>query len=80
MAAGFWMLKMGFLKPVSEMVATETASAVEVSAGAVARGVKEGLGGSTVFPSSIVVKVKCRACGYLESDDAKFCSSCRAEI
>ncbi len=23
-----------------------------------------------------VVKVKCRSCGYLESDDAKFCSSC----
>ena len=70
LGVGGTMSKFGFLKPVSEYAASEMAGAVEHAAGAVGRGLSaSGVGGA-------VVKVRCRGCGYLESEDARFCSSC----
>lgn len=77
MSVGGFCLQFGFMKPMSEVVATETAGAAEVTAGAIGRGLKEGLGGAL---GAAVVKVKCRKCGYLESEDAKYCSNCRSPM
>lgn len=69
---GAFLLRLGFLRLGAEILATETAPAVEHSAGAVGRGLRAGGLGQAVE----VVKVKCRKCGFLESQDARFCSSC----
>lgn len=70
----FGLLGFAFRKPLSELAATDTEVAVEHSAGALARGIRGGgLGGA-------IVKIKCRSCGYLDSEDAKFCSGCAATL
>lgn len=75
--AGSVMARFGFLKPVSEIVATETQGAVEVTGAAIGRGLAQSgiLGGAA---PTHAVKVRCRSCNFLESEDAKFCSNCRA--
>jgi hypothetical protein len=75
---GAFLTKLGFLRVASETVATETSGAVEHSAGAFGRGFvggarSAGLNGMTMQQ---VIRVKCRSCGFLESEDAKFCSKC----
>ncbi len=71
----FGLMGFAFRKPLSELAATDTEVAIEHSAGALARGIRGGggLGGA-------IVKVKCRSCGYLDSEDAKFCSGCAATL
>ncbi len=66
-----------FRKSLSELAATDTEVAVEHSAGAFARGMR---GVAGMGAPSTVVKVKCRSCGYLDSEDAKFCSGCAATL
>ena len=73
---GGTMAKFGFLRPISEYTASETAGAVEHAAGAVGRG----LTASGVGTSGAVVRVRCRSCGFLESEDARFCSSCGGAV
>lgn len=58
------LTRLGWLKAGSELVATETAGAVEHVAGAAGRG----------WASQ--VRIKCRDCGFLETEQAKFCSDC----
>lgn len=77
--AGAIYMRMGYLKAGSEIVATETSGAVQHATSAWARGLGTGLkesGFSLGGGATQVVKVKCRACGYLESEDARFCSRC----
>jgi len=62
-------------KDTVNYLADETTEGVEKVAAAITRGAKKGSGA----PSE-VVKVRCRACGYLESEDAKFCSGCGKPI
>jgi hypothetical protein len=69
---GAVMVKFGFLKPVSEIVATETAGAVEHASGALGRG----LAGAGIGTGRHQIKVRCRACGFLDTEDARFCSGC----
>lgn len=76
--AGSFMGRFGFAKPVSEIFATETAGAIHVTASAAGAGLREGLGGP--LGSSPTIRVRCRTCGFLESEDARFCSGCRAEM
>jgi hypothetical protein len=74
-ALGGFLARLGFAKPVSEILATETAGAAQVAGAAVGRGLREGMGAPAP-----AVKVRCRACGYLESEDAAYCSRCRAQV
>lgn len=56
-------------KDTFNYLADETQEGVQKLAGAVAKGRTASGGGE-------VIKVRCRQCGYLESEDAKFCSGC----
>ncbi len=76
--AGLIMLKFGFMKAYTEVTATETAGAVEHASAAGGRGLGRGLKESGAMDSlsgRTIVKVRCH-CGYLETEDAKFCSDC----
>ncbi|MGB1697963.1 MAG: hypothetical protein ACPHK8_06155, partial [Thermoplasmatota archaeon] len=61
------------MKPVSEIIVTETEQAAAYGSRNIAKGVAEGLreGG---FQNNI--KVRCRSCGELDDEHAKFCSAC----
>lgn len=72
--AGSFACRFGYMKPVAEITATETEAAMEVTAGAVGRGVKEALG--PALQSRTVVRIKCRECGFLDTEDAQYCSKC----
>lgn len=74
---GSFLAKLGFAKPVSEVLATETAGAAQVTGAALGRGLREGFGPAASAPA---VKVRCRKCSYLESEDAAYCSKCRAKL
>lgn len=74
---GGYLSHFAFLKPISEIVATETEGAVEITGSALGRGLQSSFG---PVRTPEVVKIKCRACGYLETEDAKFCSHCRAPL
>lgn len=63
--------RFGFLKPVAELAATETAGAVEHAARAAGRGWRG---------DGAVVRIKCRSCGALETEDAVFCSQCGEKV
>ncbi len=81
MATGFFLLKVGFLKAGADIVSTETSGAVEHSTAALGRGIGRGLRDSGFAGGAKqLVKVKCRACGFLESEDARFCSQCAKPI
>jgi hypothetical protein len=73
------LMGLGFMRPMAEISATETAHAVEHTSAAMGRGLSKGLRqdgfqwGGNARP---VVKVRCRSCGALDSEDAKFCSAC----
>lgn len=58
--------------------ASESKEGIRQVAGAIAEGIRSS--NNQQSESKQVVKIKCRACGYLESEDAKFCSSCSAAI
>jgi hypothetical protein len=103
MAVGMFLIFFGValiyftnIRKVYKYVATETAPAVEITGGAVGRGVASGIrdaGGIHLSHSGghghghshghgprEVIKVKCRRCGYLETEDADFCSKCGKKI
>lgn len=79
---GATALRLGMVRPVSRYVATETAPAMEYEAEALGRGIAEGFQGVGVAPPGsggllpTTIKVKCRNCGYLESEDATYYSKC----
>lgn len=71
LVVGVALSGMAFAKPLSEVSATETQGAVEVTAAAFGRGLQTGFG-----KQQTLVKLRCRSCGSLDSEDAKFCSQC----
>lgn len=84
---GFGFLGWGFQGKLASYSAMEAKDAVTIAGdGAgegLARGVRRG-GGIKFDPgrsrSREVVKIRCRKCGYLDSEDAKYCSKCGARI
>src|SRR5881628_2763890 len=69
------IITLGLVRPVTGYVATEAAPAIQTAATAFAAGIREaGFGASGVAGS--LIRVKCRNCGYLETEDAEFCSKC----
>lgn len=67
-----WLIRLGFLRPFSQIVATETETAVETTGGAFGRGFH----GSKDPGAQTEVRLRCRECGNLEAETAKYCSSC----
>ena len=88
---GFAMLGFGLqlfmtanARAIAKYAATETAPATSIMTEAVASGLSKGMKGSgiTLGGSSEreVIRIKCRNCGYLETEDADFCSKCGKQI
>ena len=73
--AGGFALRLGLVRPVTGYVATEAASAIETAATAFGTGLRDA-GFGAPGAGGTVVRVKCRNCGYLETEDAEFCSKC----
>ena len=76
---GFQMYFATHIRGISRFSARETAPATEIMTEAVASGLSRGFskeGGGPFSASKEVIKVKCRNCGYLETEDADFCSKC----
>jgi hypothetical protein len=72
-------LKFGMIRPVSSFVAAEAAPAIETAAAALGGGLREaGFGAPAARAPD--VRVKCRNCGYLETEDAEFCSKCGQRV
>jgi hypothetical protein len=68
-------LRFGMIRPVSGYLATEAAPAIQTAAAAVGGGLRDVGFGAPAAPSRDV-RIKCRNCGYLETEDAEFCSKC----
>jgi len=75
LALGFGALRLGLIRPVTTYVASEASPAIERVSEAAAGGLKKVFGANPLKSESIV-KVKCRNCGYLESEDAIYCGKC----
>ena len=66
-------------RAISKYAATEAAPAASIMTEAVASGFSKGMKGSGIGLGSSereVIRIKCRNCGYLETEDADFCSKC----
>jgi len=75
MGAGGFALRLGLIRPVTSYVASEASPAIQTAATALGEGFREA-GFGAASPGGTVVRVKCRNCGYLETEDAEFCSKC----
>ena len=82
-------LNASYVGGISRYYAHETAPAIARNSEAMAEGLRRAGGlkiniESRDLTSSTqvreVVKVKCRACGYLETEDATFCSKCGGRV
>lgn len=74
--AGFALVSWTLIRPISKYYATEASPAIKTVGGALGEGLKE----SGIGSQKEVIKVKCPHCGYLESEDADFCSKCGKKI
>jgi hypothetical protein len=73
---GGFALRFGMIRPVSSFIATEAAPAIQTAAAALGGGLRQVGFGAPAAPPAPEVRVKCRNCGYLETEDAEFCSKC----
>lgn len=67
---------LSIIRGVSKYIATETSPAVTIASRAFGKGMHE----SGTTPPRQIIKVKCPSCGFLESEDAEFCSKCGKKI
>ena len=75
---GFMLLFASLTRPISKYYATEMSPALKITGESLGEGLKDsGYGKSE---TKEVVKVKCQNCGYLDSEDAEFCSKCGKKI
>ncbi|HEX9339874.1 MAG TPA: zinc ribbon domain-containing protein [Thermoplasmata archaeon] len=75
MGIGGYALRFGLVRPVTTYVATEASPGIETAVTAIGQGLRQaGFGPSPT--GSNAIRVKCRNCGYLETEDADFCSKC----
>ncbi len=73
---GGWALRLGLVRPVAGYVASEASPAIRVGAEALGEGLRSSMGPITAASPATVVRVKCRNCGYLDTEDATYCSKC----
>jgi hypothetical protein len=92
MAGGMLLLFVGSsilyytqIRRISKYVAHETSPAIETVGGAMGKGITSGIKESGGIKISVdsenqqpkeIIKIRCRNCGYLETEDAEFCSKC----
>lgn len=83
---GAMLLYLSFLGTVAKFYADETQPAVrtmgEGAGEGVATGIRKGggIGERSGRKRKDVVKVKCRGCGYLDTEDATYCSKCGEKL
>ena len=75
---GLVLIKFAVIRPVSKYYATELSPAMKISGQSLGEGLKESGFGTT--QQKEIIKIKCPHCGYLESEDAEFCSKCGKKI
>jgi len=86
MAPGFILIMVGWMLvyyanigKFASYIARETSPAMMTASTAFGQGLRNAGGippGMLANPAPQVVKIRCRYCGYLETEDAKFCSNC----
>jgi multisubunit Na+/H+ antiporter MnhG subunit len=87
MSVGGMIIYITNIRRVTRYMATETAPAVEIMGDAAGHGLAQGTrsaGGIKIDASGSlgkeVIKVKCRNCGFLDTEDATFCSKCGTRL
>ena len=76
---GFMLVGLTLIRPVSKYYATEASPAIKIASESLGGGLKESGAMGSSAPNE-VIKVKCPHCGYLDSEDAEFCSKCGKKI
>ena len=78
---GIYIKMMSRMGKITKFFAKETAPATRITTEAATDGFAAGLSKHGMgIGGKEVVKIKCRNCGYLETEDAEFCSKCGQEI
>ena len=92
MMFGFFLIGVSFARKISHYSAVETKPAMITASEGIGTGIVRGLKQEGGIPINVttqgqhagapreVVKIKCRACGYLDSEDATFCSKCGKKL
>lgn len=75
---GFALVALTMIRPMTKYYATEMSPGINIASQSVGKGLKES--GATGTSQKEIIKVKCPHCGYLESEDADFCSKCGKKI
>ena len=75
---GFKLIYISQFRRTTRYFATEGSPAIKTASKAIGDGLKES-GISSSYQKEII-KIKCPNCGYLESEDAEFCSKCGKKI
>jgi len=76
---GIALLRLSIIRPVSKYYATELSPAIKTASKSFGEGLKES-GYKNSSEVKEVIKIKCPHCGYLESEDADYCSKCGKKI
>lgn len=76
---GFALVALTIVRPMTKYYATEMSPAIKIASESIGKGLKESGATASNAPKE-VIKVKCPHCGYLESEDAEFCSKCGKRI
>jgi hypothetical protein len=75
---GFGLVGLTLIKSMSKYYATEAHSGIKTTGHSLGSGLKDS--GFAKAESKEIIKIKCPHCGYLESQDADFCSKCGKKI
>jgi len=75
---GFMLVGLTLIRPYSKYLATEASPAIKIASESLGEGLKES--GIGTGQQKEIIKVKCPHCGYLDSEDAEFCSKCGKKI
>ena len=77
---GAMLIFVSFARPVSKYYATEMSPAMQITGESIGTGLKNSGFGNNKTQTKEIIKIKCPHCGYLESEDADFCSKCGKKI
>jgi len=76
---GLFLIYISQFRKVVSYVATEASPGLTTASRAIGSGLKESGAMGSNAPKE-VIKVKCPHCGYLDSEDAEYCSKCGKKI
>ncbi len=78
MVIGFGLIRFSLVRPLSKYYASEGSPGIKIASKSMGEGLKES--GAFSNNKREIIKIKCPHCGYLESEDAEFCSKCGKKI